>query len=182
MKSLLLFVSMMVVSVLSCASKLPASKQERGDIKLAEVALITAQIADIHATTRYRCSAVKGACLGVPQQELALSLIAARDTEASNEALVRLLRIRMDGGLSTDYQCIVLGKAQTLVRQLQAIQPSELHEECKREVLETISRNGSLFKDFSAQDVCAGSAQIDKKRSELITAITNKKKCPAGDY
>ena len=111
-----------------------AETREQREVEMAEKSILGSIAVFATPAGHDLCAKVPIACVGANRAELALALIGARETRISGAALLRLLRFRMDGALSEDYECYVLKHSAHSKIYLKQLKPVELERKCRSEV------------------------------------------------
>lgn len=119
--------------------------------------------------------------LGPDKAELGLALIGARNSSASQVSLARLMRYQMDGALSEDYTCYVLGKGKSFIRILQNINSKNLDVVCRAEV-RNLTVSLATFTDFNADLICKNGRQIQKDILEYAKELKKGTRCDPEDF
>jgi hypothetical protein len=103
--------------------------------------------------------------------ELAMSLVATRNSPESLRALAWLVRYRLDGGYSEDYHDLLIGKGHAIEPFLRSLSAERLHEECKKEFAELMRTSGSMLGDVREEYVCRSEEAIRSDVSSTLEAI-----------
>lgn len=152
-----------------------AASADAPTVRIAELAIGADILLEGAEATKSRCATTP--CPGPRQSEVGLALLAANKSAAGTRALARLIRYRLDGGLSEDYTCAVLERQSTMRRELRALNPKDLTRVCESDFHE-LTRSHSKF--FSVSDrgvLCRSVEAIDAARSELLEALLARRKC-----
>src|SRR5215469_13999718 len=80
-----------------------ARKAEREDINQGQRAVLASLAIATSSSGARLCVQTPVACVGPDRLELGMSLLAARNTNASLRALANLVRFKLDGAYSEDY-------------------------------------------------------------------------------
>lgn len=155
----------------------PIVSRETRELELADVSLVASLMVAGNPKSRYLCTENPFACFGARSSELALSLIAARSSVASNQYLARLVRLRLDAGLAEDYRCLVLAKGRNFTEQLTRLDPIQLANLCPKEVAGLRKREAQGFAELDVSAVCVDAAQIREKIDALLTSLRSGTKC-----
>ena len=126
------------------------------------------------------CRSSRSFCdgVGLPQWELALSLIEALDTPDALAGLARLYRFSSDAALSTDMGCAVGMKGGKIWPYIREIEASDLRTQCEREIMELRRRHPGKFDEVEIDWVCRPVTELEKRmkyyrESNPPTAIPN---------
>ena len=149
---------------------------------MAEHAVLISLMVHRNPASRYMCTENSYACLGGDQGELALALISSKKSYSAVLRLSKLLRYRLDAGLSEDFQCHLLSKGKAIEDTLAKLRSEDLHKQCIGEVEKIILRNRGKFDGFDVNAVCSSSIEIAKRVDELRIAIKNDTQCEAEDF
>ena len=111
------------------------------------------------------CRKSRSSCdgVGLPQWELALSLIEALDTPQSLSSLARLYRFSSDAALSTDMACAVGMKGGKIWPYIREIEASDLRTQCEQEIMELRRHYPGKFDAVDTDWVCRPLAEIEKR-------------------
>jgi len=184
MKFIALIISFIFVLPFNAFSVSERQKETREDreLAMAENAILTSIIVGKNPASQYLCTQNAYACMGPSRAYLALALIAAKNSSRSLESLANVLRYRIDGALSEDYDCYVLSKGKTIVPYLQKLNPEELAKKCKDETNQVLQKNKGLFKETTSAEVCSEPTMIKEQVKDLLHAIRNSAKCHPDDF
>ena len=127
---------------------------------------------------RERCKEERFTCLEGVAGELAMALIASRDTPQSRTALVRLMRFKLDAGYGEDFGCFALTKGKGIRSLLRGAKPANLREECEADIRKVLKDHGEIYEGLNADAVCAKPESIHARVTELVDAIDQKVPCP----
>jgi hypothetical protein len=127
--------------------------------------------------SRYLCTENSLACFGGRPTELALSLIAARNSSASLDGLARLVRMKFDAGLAEDYRCHVLSKGPKIAARLAKLDAGRLVNECGSEVKALRKREETGFAELDVDRVCSSALEIGQTIKSLIEGLRAQTKC-----
>jgi immunity protein 57 of polymorphic toxin system len=165
---------------------LPADCQsvsrERRELKMADQAILATIAVSSSPKGRHLCSENELACVGPSKAELGLSLIGARQTKASREALIDLLGYRLDGSVAEDYSCYVLKAGTPMKGELLKVKPESLITRCHAELDKLTRSRKATFEGSDQNAVCADFDNIKVKVKELTEGITKGAKCDAADF
>jgi immunity protein 57 of polymorphic toxin system len=159
-----------------------AETREQREIQMAEKSILGSIAVGATPKGRDLCTTDALACVGANGAELALALIGARGTPPSVEALVRLLRFRMDGALGEDYDCYVLKRGVLSKTYLKRANAEELEKECRSEVAHLVANDRQSFEGLDAGAVCSSPDQIREHIQQLVSAIGAGRRCSAEDF
>jgi hypothetical protein len=166
-------VALAVTCLAACsifAGQRPQGTEDR-DIELADHSILSSLATEVSPHGRSLCISTPVACVGPDRSELALSLLAARNTRRSLRALAALVRFQLDGGIAEDYDNHLLSKSRLLLPVLAVLSPSRLHERCEREFNELIKRSGPALGDVPEGYVCRSTAAIRADIAGTVEAI-----------
>ncbi|MBS0423407.1 MAG: hypothetical protein JSR71_03035 [Proteobacteria bacterium] len=116
------------------------------------------------------------------QAELGLIVIGVKNSADALKRLVKLMRYRMDAGLSEDYTCYVLDKGKEVLTYLEGVRPDELVKQCQVEFESRKHQNRQLFEKIQLSDVCYSSIQIKERIQSLVEGIHSGQRCMNGDF
>jgi len=156
------------------------SREER-ELAMAENAILTSLMVAQNQASRYMCSQNAYACVGPDRSELALALIASRNSSNSLNSLANLVRFRIDGGLSEDFVCYTLDKGKNIAKYLKKLNPKMLEKRCRTELSEVTRRNKGLFTETTLE-VCAEPATIKERVRDLLESLRTSERCSAEDF
>lgn len=148
-----------------------ANRHEREDIAQAEKAVLSSLAVAVSPRGQSLCIETPIACLGPDRLELAMSLLSARNSPDSLQALAGLVRFGLDGGFSEDYHDLVIGKGHAIEPFLIALSPQHLHERCEKEFTELIQTNGPELGHIREPDVCRSETEIKTDIGSTLDAI-----------
>lgn len=148
-----------------------ASQTEHEDIVQAEKAVLASLAIAISPRGASLCVQTPVACVGPDRLELAMSLLAARNTPESLRALAGLVRFRLDGAYAEDYDDLLLGKGKAIQPFLAALSSQALHEQCKKEFAELIRESGATLGDVREEYACRSEEAIKADVSSTLDAI-----------
>lgn len=157
--------------------KSAATRAESEDIQEANKAVLLKLAVVTSPKGQSLCSENPLACIGPDRAELALSLIAARNTDASNVALASLVRFRLDGELAETYSCRLLDKGKPFVKQLVALSADSLRAECHREFEKLANPLDSDLGGVREEYVCRSVADIKREIELTLKAIRSNRHC-----
>lgn len=152
------------------------------EIRMAEGAILVTISASRNSLRTEFCSDHSRGCVGDALAELGISLIASRNHDQSVSALVSLVRFKFDGGLSTDWTCLVLHKGSIARPHLKRLKAMTLAERCKSEVSRLVLAYKGKFDEHLARDVCSTEEEIAKKVREVLHTISAGRRCSPTDY
>lgn len=157
-----------------------ARKGEQEDIGQAQRAILASLAIATSSSGARLCAQTPVACVGPDRLEVGLSLIAARNTNASLQALVSLVRFKLDGAYSEDYNDLLLAKGKTIEPFLTSLSPQALHEQCVKEFAELVHKSGSALGDTGDSRVCRAEDAIKADVKSTLEAIRAGRK-PEGE-
>jgi len=151
-------------------------KAEQEDIGQAQRAVLASLTIATSSSGARLCVQTPVACVGPDRLELAMSLIAARNTNASLQALASLARFKLDGAYSEDYDDLLLAKGKAIEPFLTSLSPQVLHEQCVKEFSELVHKSGSALGDASDSRVCRSEDAIKADIKNSLEAIREGRK------
>lgn len=117
------------------------------------------------------------ACSETGAMELAIGLIGVNRSDASADALINLLGLRLDGASSEELSCHILVRGDTLSRRLAELQVIQAVEHCQSVFVELRKRELANISDVTVEQACRSEAEIYSMRNELLKAIKSKVMC-----
>lgn len=151
---------------------------EGRQLRMAEQTILWSKINGANPKVHELCKDHEFACIGDVAGELAIALIAARDTPRSRSALVRLVRFKLDAGGGEDFSCHVLNKGKAVRSLLLKVNPDSLRLECEAEFANLMKSNSDMPEGPTADQVCATPKSIRTRITGLASAIDQKQPCP----
>lgn len=151
-------------------------KAEREDIGQAQRAILASLAIATSSSGARLCVQTPVACVGPDRLELGVSLIAARNTNASLQALVNLVRFKLDGAYSEDYDNLLLAKGKAIESLLTSLSPQVLHEQCVKEFAELVHKSSSTLGDTSDTRVCRSEDAIKVDIKSTLEAVREGRK------
>jgi hypothetical protein len=148
---------------------------EAEDIKMGEEGFLASLAVDSSEKARTLCVQNSAACVGPDRGEIALALIAARNSRPSLLALAGLVRFSLDGAYAEKYDSLVLSKSAAIQGILASLRPEKLHAQCSREFTSLAQSNKSALEDVHENMVCAYTRSIQEKVAQLLSAIRHGK-------
>lgn len=148
-----------------------ANQVEREDIKQAESAVLTSLAIATSSKGASLCTDQPLSCIGPEKIELAMSLIAARNSPDSVRSLASLVRYQLDGAYSENYHELVIRKGKAIEPVLSSLSPDKLHDQCEREFAELMSSDGSSIGDLKKSYVCRAPKDIESDIKSTLDAI-----------
>lgn len=161
----------------------PSHASDRGSLSREGSELLMGEQAILSSLLRAKTDVPRSPImeLGPDKAELGLALIGARNSSVSQVSLARLMRYQMDGALSEDYTCYVLGKGKNFIRTLQNINAKKLNMACRAEVQNLIVGIGALT-NFDADLICKNEGKIQKDIVEYAKELKKGAKCDPEDF
>ena len=147
------------------------SRTEREDISQAENAILASLAVETSPRGASLCVEKPVACVGPERLELAMSLIAARNTPGSLRALASLVRYKLDGAYAEDYDALVIQKGTAIQPFLVALSPKRLHETCKKEFAQLMGSSASALGEVREEYVCRTEESIASDVRLTLDAI-----------
>lgn len=157
------------------------SREDR-EIAMAESAILTSLMIVSNPASQYLCSKNAYVCLGPDKSDLGLALIAGKNSMQSGKALANIMRYKLDGALSEDFSCYVLGKGKSMKAYLLKLNPEEMEKNCNIEVLRILKKHQDLFDRSILQEVCSDQNEIKERVRDLLVAIRKSTKCDPEDF
>lgn len=171
------YLSILIFSGFAFAETTP-SRDERENM-VAEKTIIGSLFREHSQKIRNRCAQVDKACAISNHAELGLSVIGVKNTHHSLKSLASLVKINMDGALSTDYTCYVLQKGESMLTYFDDLDIDSMMNQCKISVEKF---NRYYDEAIRPESLCSDSEKIRRKIAELKEAILNGRVCPPGDF
>ncbi len=153
-----------------------ARKAEREDIDQGQRAVLASLTIATSSSGARLCAQTPIACIGPDRLELGMSLIAARNTNTSLQALASLVRFKLDGAYSEGYDDLLLAKGKAIEPFLTSLSPQVLHEQCVKEFAELVHKSGSTLGDTSDTRVCRSEDAIKADVKSTLEAIREGRK------
>lgn len=172
-------VAFVLISFQGAAS---AGSREQREVEMAGKSILSSIAVSASPQGRGLCSKVPLACVGANKAELGLALIGARKTPVSVQALVRLLRFRMDGSLAEDYECYVLKDSPLSETYLKQTKPADLERRCRSEVDEFVANDRQSLDGLDPETVCSSQDQIRRRMERLLVAVRAGRHCSESDF
>ncbi len=144
---------------------------EREDLRLAENAIVS-RLALLNASP-YICTDQPASCIGVDQTELALALIAARNTPESLRSFARLHRYVFDGALAETYDQLLCEKAANIQKYVAALKAKELREQCTAEFSAAVKRHPKELSTANIEFVCSSERHIELELDNTLKMVKN---------
>lgn len=116
------------------------------------------------------------------QAELGLIILGIKNSNDALKRLVKLMRYKVDAGLSEDYTCYVLGKSKESLTYLENVKPDELVKQCQLEFEGHKQKNRQSFEKIQSSDVCSSSIQIKERAQFLVEGILSGQRCANEDF
>lgn len=117
------------------------------------------------------------ACPETGALELAIGLLGISNSDASTDALVNLLGLRLDAGGSEDRGCQILFKGGKLLRHLKQLEAKQIAEHCQTIFLDLRKRELANLPDVSIAQMCHSETEIQHMKNEWLKAIEAKRLC-----
>jgi hypothetical protein len=117
------------------------------------------------------------ACTESGALELAIGLIGVSKSDASAEALINLLGLRLDGAGSEELSCQILIRGSILSRRIERSKAKQMVDHCQLAFLEARKHELRDVADVKIEQVCRTEVDIQKIAAELLKAIKSKTKC-----
>src|SRR5258708_39620896 len=126
--------------------KMTNDRQENEDIAAAELAILSSLVVRLSEHGASLCIGTPVACVGPDRDELALSLIGARNTPKSLRALAALVRFGLAGGPAENHdELVVTGKGPLILPALRALNPEQLNMQCKKKLTDLMKSSGPIL-------------------------------------
>ncbi len=117
------------------------------------------------------------ACPETGALELAIGLIGIGRSDASTDALVNLLGLRLDGAGSEELGCQILTRGRALSSRLERLQAKSLVEHCQLTFYDLRKRELADTPDVKVEQVCRSEAEVRRAQDEMLKAIKSKAMC-----
>jgi len=150
--------------------------QEQRSIDMARYAIVAAILIPKTESGRYLCAREQVACAGVNQGELAVLLLASRDSVAHLTALVSAIRFATDAGLSALLTCKIGEKGNSALKVVSSLTVKKLRKECEADFVEQ-TRRGTVFRELQVNDACRTEKQLEIKLGEIHKMLEGGMKC-----
>lgn len=145
--------------------------EEKENLRLAESAIVNRLI--LLNASPYICTDQPASCIGVDETELALALIAARNTPQSLRSLARLHRYVLDGALGETYDQLVCEKAGSIEKYVAALNPRELREQCTVEFNAAVKNHPNELSNAHIDFVCSSEKHIELELDNTLKMVKN---------
>lgn len=116
------------------------------------------------------------------QAELGLIILGIKNSPRALKHLVKLMRYRIDAGLSENYTCYTLDKSKEILAYLKNVTPDELVKQCQLEFEIHKQHNPRLFEKIQPSDICSNQTQIKDRTQFLIEGILSEQHCVTEDF
>lgn len=158
-----------------------ASDRDKREIAMAEDAIFWSLVASSGERNRNECAKNLFACSD-DRADLGLALLGSKLSIEANEALIFLIRYRLDGGIASNFICFVLSKKSIGKKILVRVKPSALRERCVAKRAKIIGDHPDLMSDVDRNAICAEAEEIDAKRNQLLAYINKGEACANSDF
>jgi len=148
---------------------------EAEEIKMGEEGILAALAVASSPKARTLCDKNSAACVGPDRGEMALALIAARNSRPSLVALAGLVRFSLDGEYGEEYGSYVVSKGTAIEGILASLRPEKLHAQCSQEFASLAQTYKSALEDVHENTVCADTRSIQERVAELLDGIRHGK-------
>lgn len=180
MKTIIGCILLVMLSVCSL-DVISANNRDTREITMAEDAIFWCIVASSGERNRNECARNSFACSD-DRADLGLALLGSKVSIEANDALISLIRYRIDGGIASNFHCFVLSKKSMGRKALVRINPSALREKCVAERARVISNHPELMTDVDAHAICADVEEIDVQRRQLLVNLNRGETCPSSDF
>ena len=164
------------------ASVTDRNDREGREIAMAENAIFSSLLVGRSRGGRYLCTQSPYACIAPNAAELGLALIAAKNSEASLNSLITIMRYRIDASASEDHTCYVLEKGKMIASRLYTLNVEQMVSHCTSELLQAKRVYKGLFDDVEPQAICSDRATIMEEIQSLQDAINSGRRCHSDDF
>lgn len=180
MKPIISCILLVMLSVCSL-DVISASNRDTREITMAEDAVFWSLVASSGERNRNECAINSFACSD-DRGDLGLAFLGSKLSIEANDALIGLLRYRLDGAVASNFSCFVLSKKGIARKTLVRIRPSALRERCVAERERTITNHPELMSDVDHNAICADTEEIEAKRRQLLAGLKKGKTCPSSNF
>ena len=180
MKSIIVHIFAILLSAYSVDASSASARNNR-EIAMAEDAIFWSLVASSGERNRNECARNFFACSD-DRADLGLALLGSKISTPANDALVSLIRYRLDGGLASNFSCFVLSKRSLGRVALVRIRPSALRERCVTERARALSSHPELMSDVDPNAICAEIEEIEAHRQQLLVHLNKRQTCASGDF
>jgi hypothetical protein len=171
----LIAISALTVIAAVASGQTAVRNAEHEDIGQAQRAILASLAVATSSSGARLCVQTPVACVGPDRLELAMSLIAARNTGVSLRALVNLVRFQLDGAHSEDYDDLLLSKGKAIEPFLAHLSPQVLHEQCMKEFAELMQKSGSALGDAREARVCRSEDSIRADVKSTLESVRERR-------
>lgn len=163
-----------------------AAKQdvrESQDIRMAETALVSSLVYELSPKGQaLLCYQNRIPCLGQVSDEMALALVAARNSHTSLVALGGLARFRLDGGNHESYMSYVIEKGNAMKPILGSLSADHLHQLCHEEFTDLKNSHSSELQDIDEQKICRDVSSIRREIGQVAQAFQRRDRSHTDEY
>lgn len=155
-----------------------ANAQNRDQI-MADTAKSAIHVSVLNAHSpigRYACSVKNYACIGPHKAELGLMILESGHSDSHYSALIDLMAVEIDAGLSEDYSCTLIHQRRAIKRRLAKIKPEILRETCLEEVGRILARVDS-YSDLELDQVCLSVEETANRIAGYKDMLTRNATC-----
>lgn len=110
-------------------------------------------------------------CVSADPTELALALVAARNTSNSLRALAALHRFVFDGAVAERYDELLCHKARLIEKYVAALKPQELRTQCVAEFNAAAKSHRKALELAKVDGVCSSEKQIETKLESTLEMV-----------
>jgi hypothetical protein len=110
--------------------------------------------------------------------ELAIGLIGISKGDYGANALVNLLRLRLDGAGSEELSCQILTRGKPLLPRLERMNARAIAASCQTDFAQLKKRELAHVPDVTVEQVCRSEAAILSVQTDLIQSVKLKVACP----
>ncbi|WP_411727835.1 Imm57 family immunity protein [Methyloglobulus sp.] len=109
--------------------------------------------------------------------ELAIGLIGVSRSDASSDALVNLLGLKLDGAGSEGLSDQICLRGEKLTTRLKRFKAKEIADRCRTTFVELQKRELANVVDVKVEQVCHSETEIKKTQEEWLNAIKSRLSC-----
>lgn len=117
------------------------------------------------------------ACPETGALELAIGLIGVSRSNASSDALVNLLGLRLDGAGSEELSCQIALRGDALTHRLKQFKAKQVADRCRTTFVDLRKRELASVVDVKIDQVCHTETEIKNAQEEWLKAIKSKVMC-----
>lgn len=155
-----------------------ANAQNRDQI-MADIAKSAIQVSVLNAHSpsgRYACSVNNFACIGPNKAELGLMILESGHSDNHYLALIDLMAVKMDAGLSEDYSCALIYQRRAIRQRLTKAKPEILRATCLADVGKILARVES-YSDLEPDQVCLSVEETANRIADYKDMLSRNATC-----